>query len=247
MKKIAFISDLHCGHRAGLTPIGWQKEDHQKECFEYYKTMVRNIGKIDLLIVNGDAIDGRGDRSGGTEQNEMSMLEQCDMATKCIQLWNTKKIVMTYGTPYHVGKDEDYEGLIANRLGAEIESHAFIKVEDCVIDAKHKIGGSSVPHGRATGLGKEKLWNMYWEEIKCQPKANVFVRGHVHYHHYTGDLNYTAMTLPALQIASTKYGGRQCSGTVDWGMISAEIRDNRFTWTPHIVNIVNKTARLIEL
>ena len=71
MRRLVIESDYHCGHWAGLTPPDWyqsgKKGKHQKELWEFRKSVLKDIGRIDFLIVNGDCIDGKGARSGGSE------------------------------------------------------------------------------------------------------------------------------------------------------------------------------------
>ena len=200
--------------------------------------MMKELQPIDLLIVNGDAIDGKGHRSGGTEQITSDLGEQATMAMQCINEANAKKVFMTYGTSYHVAADgEDIEQYIAMRIGAQIGGHIFPEVNGLVFDVKHHVGGSSTPYSRGTAVSKEKMWNMYWSEIEGAPKAFVFLRSHVHYFNFCGDDDYLAMTLPALQGFGNKYGSRRCSGIVKYGMVYFDINDNGeiIDWNPIIL------------
>ena len=74
-KHGVIISDLHCGHKFGLAPPDrWEPEsdDHirqkihtwQSSTWDWYRTKALQIGHIDRLIVNGDACEGDGIRSG---------------------------------------------------------------------------------------------------------------------------------------------------------------------------------------
>ena len=227
-KMVMAISDLHCGHAAGLTPPkhrpytpAWTGFYEQWDSVwqEYIKWA--NLLQPDILIVNGDAIDGKGEKSGGTEQICGTWAAQADMASECIMHTNAKKIVMTYGTPFHTGQSDDFENLIKDKLtGCEvvIGGHEFPVINGIQFDIKHKIGSSSVPQGRTTALNKSHLWNDLWAIRGQQPTAQVVLRGHVHYHAYTGNQDWLGMTLPALQGWGSKYGVRQCEGLVDTGI-----------------------------
>ena len=238
MKRVVVIADLHCGHRVGLTPPGYQegqrtlrdKHDHktkflnrcaasQKECWMAYKAIMADLQPIHLLIVNGDAIDGRGEKSGGTELITGDRDEQCSMAVESIMLAKAKHIAMCYGTAYHAGQEEDWEDQIARRVKADkIGSHEWPSVNGLIFDVKHFVGSSSIPHGRATAVKREALWNTIWAEARKQPQARVIVRSHVHYFEFNGNVRQLCMTTPALQAMGTKFGARKCSGIVDWGV-----------------------------
>jgi len=257
-KTVVAIGDLHCGSVAGLTPPGWQvSKDRfpnisalQHEAWREYQKIAREWVEPDLLIVNGDAIDGHGKRSGGTELLTSDMDEQCDMAIKVIRSFKPKQVIMTYGTPYHVAGESgvDFERIIARQVDAEIHSHAFIKVDGVMFDCKHKVGSSAVPHGRYTAVAKEKLWNMLWaEQDENQPNSDIILRSHVHYYGFCGTDKALMMTLPALQCAHTKFGARQCSGVVNWGAVRFEINKGEYTWEAKTKRLQGEKARIVEL
>ena len=237
-KRVLVMSDLHCGHLVGLTPPQWHIREGspdnltkrqkysviQEEMWELYCKNLRRFKPFDLVVVNGDAIDGKGDRSGGTEQITTDREEQCDMAKVCIRRALSKgtKLVMTYGTPYHTGVDEDHEGTIARDFGAKIGSHEWVEAGGVVFDFKHKVGGSQIPHGRSTAINRDALWSNLWAKTGNTPESDVLIRSHVHYHTRTFDPSfkpYHRMTTPALQGMGSKYGARQCSGLVHMGFL----------------------------
>ena len=92
-KKVLIIGDLHCGSMCGLTHPDWFVSkgrnqfyaNLQREMWDDYLEMCNDFGKVDVLIVNGDVIDGKGGRSGSTELVTADMFEQCDMAVKALE------------------------------------------------------------------------------------------------------------------------------------------------------------------
>ena len=242
-KRVVLTSDRHCGHLVGLTPPPWWFRDDsphqkkifkiQKELWEFYAKTIDKLKPIDVLIDVGDLIDGKGYRSGGSEQKTTDRLIQCEMAAYSIEYAKAPVVLLHYGTRYHVGQSEDFEVIVANSLKeccciekVYIEGHSFAIINNLQFDIKHKIGGSSIPHGRWTAIARDKLWNTVWNSrAEQQPKAGVMVRGHVHYN--VGCENppegWCAFTMPALQGYGSSYGVRECSGTVDIGMVVIDI------------------------
>ena len=232
IKKVLFIGDTHCGHKSGLTPPEWFVNPHnkkryaiQKESWEWFSETINKIGPVDACVCNGDMIDGKGKRSGGSELITSDLFKQVKIAKRCLESIDTDTFYFTYGTDYHVGNDgDDFELSLAEEFYAPIKDHLWLDVNGCVFDIKHKISGSSVLQSRVGALIKEYLWNREWNNINGAPKADVFIRSHVHYHMSVKDPNsFLGMTLPALQVADTKFGGRQCSGTVHYGMVLFEV------------------------
>jgi len=233
-KRVVCISDLHCGHLVGITPPGWgdlQKEKMgriRRECWIAYRRIVKSLLPIDVLIVNGDMIEGKGERSSGTELITSDREEQARMAAHCIDIWGADKIVATRGTPYHTGVGEEWENIALQFCETgqslhKIGDHEFCEVNGVVFDVKHHTGSSSVPHGRKTAVSKDQLWNMLWAIDDMQPAADWVVRSHVHYSEGWYRINKSdmswAITTPALQAMGSKYGKKRCSGKVDWGVV----------------------------
>lgn len=263
-KRVVIVSDLHCGHVVGLTPNSWQLEHKeevdanwskwnkwvniQEELWGNYVAIMEQLQPIDVLIVNGDCIDGKGSRSGGTELITADRNGQVEMAKECIREARARKIFMTFGTAYHTGMEEDWETLVAQAVDAvKIGSHEWIDVNGLVFDCKHHVGASSVPHGRHTAIAKEKLWNMIWAEHEEQPKSDIIVRSHVHYFGYAGGDNWLGITTPALQGMGSKFGSRRCSGHVNWGVISFDVKSRKeWTWAAHLKRLVSQVAQPVK-
>jgi hypothetical protein len=116
----------------------------------------------------------------------------------------------------------------------------MIDIEDVRISLKHKIGSSGIPHGRATALLRDALWDIMWSgvEYEDRKKADILIRSHVHYHMYAGNRNHLAMTLPCLQISSG-FGERQCQGTIDHGVVEFTIDGSEYQWKSHLMEFKN--------
>lgn len=244
-KRIVVISDLHCGHRTGLTPPkfvserpGERKFQAVREvCWDAFSQGIKKVSPFDILIVNGDVIDGHGEKSGGAELAFADINDQKDMAIKvvkfCQKIGQCEETMFTYGTAYHAGQKFDYERDIAMAVGATIESHIFGSCQGVVFDIKHHTNSSSVPHGRCTPIDRAGLWNDLWYlKNNEQPLASVIVRSHTHYLKVTMDTRRTSVITPALQGYGTKYGARRMEGTVDWGFIWFDLEDGscKLSW-----------------
>lgn len=158
----------------------------------------------------------------------LGIQEVCGMSTECGTY--VSEGFLSHNTAYHTGQLEDFEDIIADLVGAQkIGGEDNLDVNGCIINYRHHIGRSSIPHGRHTSIAKEHLWNQLWAQRGEYPLANIIIRSHVHYHAYAGGPGWVAMTTPALQNYGGKYGSRIMSGTVDIGFIVLQI-DNRSTW-----------------
>ena len=250
-KRVVVISDLHCGHMSGLTPASFElngpspNKDQRKYIWGWFEKETKSlIGKTDVLIVNGDAVDGKGQASGGTEQIYMSYEQQMEMAAEVINRFKAPSVNMSFGTGYHTGQEEDWEAILAREVAAaKIGDEDNINVNGLVMNYKHHIGGSQVPHGRFTALARDVVWKYLWAVRGEYPLVDVVIRSHVHYHASVSAPGMLAMTMPALQGYGSKYA-RRLSGTVDIGFVTFEVEDKtNYSWRPHIVRMPFKPAR----
>ncbi len=260
MKKGVIIADLHCGALSGLTPpmwqssgAGWQAKirNVQKQCWDWFDRQMNDIGAMDFIICNGDAVDGTGFRSGGSEQLTTDTNIQAEMASYILQRYMGRetKLLMTYGTPYHTGSVSDVESLIAHDCNAtEIGGQVFADIEGVMFDIKHKVGSSGIPHGRASSIKKARLWNQMWANSNEQPDAGVLVRSHVHYHQacYDPDTGWQ-MTTPCLQGFGSKYGARQCEGRVHFGLLYVECDHGEFSYKPIIAKLNAHKSKAVKI
>ena len=239
MKKIIVIGDLHCGSRCGLTPREWQWNEFedsttkrakfatlQKDIWNNFVQMLSQNAPYDYLFSMGDCVDGKGTRSGGTELITADMDEQTDMAVAChaeVKKYANKgfKQIGVWGTAYHVSPSgEEWDKLVYDRCGFDKHGwHEWPEVYDTIFDLKHHISSSGVPYSRHTASSREITWGALWNERGEKPKADVYIRGHVHYAQYCWTPMGAAMTTPALQGMGSKYGASRMSGVVDWGFV----------------------------
>ena len=248
-KRVLVVSDFHSGHIRGLTHPGFDRDNEperhrtswriRRHVWNWFADTTDRLGRVDILIVNGDAIDGRGEASGGTELIYPDRNDQVEMAVAAIKHIGAGKILMSYGTPYHTGKFEDWEDQIAREVKAEkIGGEDSIDINGTIFNYRHHVGRSSVPHGRHTAVSREKLWNTLWAERGEYPRADIIIRSHVHYFNYAGGSDWLAMTTPALQGYGSKYGNRKVTGTVDIGMVVFNVAKNGdYAWKPLLLRL----------
>jgi len=250
MKRVVVISDLHCGHIVGLTPPDWDSKAEEagaeylakawkqrRHIWDFYAKTIKALQPIHTLIVNGDAIDGSGEKVAGRELKVPDKNEQVRMAADCIQFAKAKNVLMTYGTGYHTGKDVDFEKVIAEKVDAKrVESVGHARVNDVTFHYRHFITSSQVPHTRATAIARDRLWNVLWDARGEYPLADVILRSHVHYFTFTGDGTWLGIVTPGLQGYGSIFGARNMSGLVDIGLLSFDIPDKgkEYSWRAHL-------------
>lgn len=236
-KRVVAISDLHCGHYHGLTPPRWQTTTLQRRFWEWYRNKAEEFGGIDALIVNGDAIEGKAKKAEGLELITADRNTQIEMARQCIEAWKTKNIFVVAGTAYHTGRGEDWEQQLAEKVKGTFHDVLTLEVNGLIIEARHQVGRSVIPHGRATAPLRELMWNALGALFKRNVQADVILRSHVHYRFNIECEMGRVVLSPALQINS-RFGKRVCSGMVDVGFVWFDI------WSKEDYTCQSKILRL---
>ncbi|KKK75815.1 hypothetical protein LCGC14_2869940 [marine sediment metagenome] len=228
--KVMAMSDTHCGSDVGLTPPEWDKGPKANpEAYARRRAMWNwfeesRPRKVDVVLFNGDAIDGKGKASDGSELLYADWDDQVNMSIEIIKSLGAKEVVMSYGTAYHTGKDKDFEDDIAQRLGATISSVPQVTIGNTTFDMRHHLGRSSILKGRLNAVLGEVDVAREWARRGEYPLADVLIRSHVHYFGAALVRDILAMTLPSLQAYGTKYGSRRVSGTVDVGFVTFNVK-----------------------
>lgn len=234
--------DFHCGSNIGLTPPAYQykiienpkTEEHRKrnkwarlqiECWEWYIKTLESLKPIDKCFVLGDLIEGDGSRSGGTELITTDRKAQTGMAIETLEPIEAGGTVFVYGTPYHTGQTEDWETDVSNHFNCKIGSHEWETINGVVFDLKHKQSNTKNP---ATSLFNEIIDNREWALTGEQPKADVIVRAHTHRFCSIRIEDCRAISIPALQSYGSKFGSRQCTRKVHFGLVALDVWPDGF-------------------
>lgn len=283
MKLIVPLADPHCGAIYGLTPPEywldikcasgvtkiWAKI--QRHCWKQYmqtRDAVMKIGKPDVVIPLGDLIHGR--REAWIPDRKV----QCEMAAECLAVWGCKKYHGVYGSEFHVASDgEDWEDVaiayLKDRLLTNgvlkpkitLASREFLKAEGIIIEVRHHVGRSSIPHGWATPLLRDTIVRntLVWAhspDDPLEPRANLFLRGHTHTYGMLGGWNngpWRAFILPALATCypkkEEKYVRRiSQGGPIHFGVVPLIIEGNETRPIEKYISVVtDNRAEVIKI
>lgn len=260
MKKIGVFADFHTGHRVGLTnpeAVAFEiksnpKQTRQREMlWSWFAENIKKYQPFDYAFFPGDLIEGKGERSGGTELITADREEQCQIAASAIRFISAKKNYITFGTPYHSGVQEDWETYIAKLVDARIENEGHYDINGLIVAMKHHIGNTSSPVSAVTAMTRAQINQSLWAAHDQQPHANLIIRAHIHRCYNIGfpPLNFQGWTCPALQGLGSKYGVRQCDGLpVTFGFLIIEV-ENKTNWyiRPVIAPLTIQAAHLTKL
>ncbi len=237
------ISDMHCGARNGLTPPAYQADKFKAlsvPLWAAYKDIIDSIGSVDIVICNGDAVDGMGKGNGGIEHSVTNPMEQAEIAIECLDQISFKKIYFTAGTGYHVAYNYRYEKPIADNYHTELFDTLRLDINGCRFNVRHTIGTSQTPYGMATQVYKEVVRIMLDDYENDIDPSDVIIRSHAHQYWEVKRPGKVGIVTPCLQFPDSIYGNKMRSWYYTMGLLSFQVTDDgEFSYKEHLIQLTD--------
>lgn len=208
-KVVLPIGDMHVGCMGAIMPPEVVEypdtpskrkyhypTDTQKELYKLWEQMCDDYPQPDVLILNGDLVDGKNYKESGMGCWTTEMLTQCEAACELLGMLKPRKIIGTTGSAYHSEKNPNADEIITKALGGEFKGgYGVVDVNGCRFYAQHKVGVSkSTWQYRGTPIGRAiVLANLAGG---AYGHLDVILKSHAHYFYYVGTSNQLGMILP---------------------------------------------------
>lgn len=194
MINIGILADWHAGSMYGLWPEGFKGSAgvhvlNVGQCYllENWLRIAKAVPRLDILILNGDEIDGQQPKDEARYLGEVDPKCQAGAALELLEPWRKRvakggEIYATEGTRYHVGIGATWSEFIAEKMGAvpmRENKYAWdwllLDVAGKRLDVAHR---QSVTMAYRSMPGEREL---NWSELHSD-KADLVVRSHAHYY-----------------------------------------------------------------
>lgn len=196
MTKILVVSDLHVGSIYGLMPGSVEEESSaggdenytvhkpnrfQRSILKRWKDMVKKVGRVDVMVVNGDAVDGVNYRERGKSAWTTNLSTQVDAAADLVAMVDYKNLVVTQGSLYHVDSNISTDYALAKVLEGKFGDDYVVKTKEGPrFHFSHQIGVSSSSwQYRSTPIARELVAAVLHEDVFG--KYHGVIRSHAHY------------------------------------------------------------------
>ncbi len=200
-ESILFVGDLHAGSHFApwpWNPIEETGSAYMTDCFRHF---VGQVEPFDLLVLNGDLIDGPQRKQGGRGVYNVALHKQTEGAIELLRplAAKAKRIIRTDGTPYHEDGDNAL-GLLDLALGVTKRAQMIdLDLGNGILNIAHHPGGGSALY-LGTKLDKEGIWSALAAANDKLPDARWIVRSHIHEYGELHTLKKSVVTLPAWQL-----------------------------------------------
>lgn len=212
-ETVGVLADLHCGSKWGMLPPddpSHKQNVGQRYLWECWEWIASNWPRLDLLVLNGDLIDGPQSKSRGHGILTADLSEQAEMAERCLRplvdKLRPRKIARTAGTPYHEGRDgalkllDSHLGILQSRVAEECDPFD-IDLGGTVVNVKHHPEGSAALYV-GTVQDRETIWATIAEHRQGLPEAKILVRSHLHMYGRFDGCGKKHVITPCWQLAS---------------------------------------------
>jgi hypothetical protein len=236
------ISDTHCGHRWGLTPARWIRQDPKDPAvkwqwwlLEVWRSVVYNCGNPHVLILLGDTCDGSHDKAGQLLTNDTN--DQIAMAVEMLRMLigdKTTKIYGITGSEYHTNRKsgENLDRAVVERLDGSFEGHTLtysVPNTPWVFQFHHSIAGSFENPDNA--MRKELDRAIMANNDAKTPVPDILVRGHLHRYRCTDYGKQQVVITPCFQFSSEFIKKNNPSALPTIGAVVIEV-DTESTFQP---------------
>lgn len=201
-KSIAIWADIHAGSVYSVCPPKVKLKDGgvyeatpaQKELYVDWNYSIKDLvyKEPNLVVINGEPIDGANRYSGGVGTWSSDINDQFTAAEILINRIPRKELVFVRGSAYHVdSQGTSFEELLAQKMGArryrtfgghgKTDYSCNVEMFGKHINFTHHVGYSRWFQYRTTPLASE-MAKMHFEHHRRGFHTDILVRSHVHYY-----------------------------------------------------------------
>lgn len=208
-KRVIVSGDFHIGNMGALCPeeviinedipskrMVYTANETQKKILRIYEELCDEYRNPDVLMANGDLIDGANYKESGLGVFTTDLNLQAELFEYLIDYLKPRKIIGTTGSKYHSGANPNMDQVALEKVGGEFKGgYGIIDVNGCRIYAQHKIAVSkSTWQYRSTPLGRAIVLARLADET--YGKINILCKSHAHYFNYVGFSDCLGMIMP---------------------------------------------------
>ncbi len=247
MKRVLVLGDLHVGSLYSIMPprvvvkgpgggTVLTYNNVQKQLYREWLNMSRNVGHVDLCVVNGDICEGVNKKSSGLGNwtNDLSL--QVETAVDLLGMIRADRYAGTQGSYYHAGDNMSTDKLVIQELGGDFDDELAIRVDDVRFHFSHKVGtSSSAWMYRPTPIAREMMLSTLVRDE--MGGYDVVVRSHAHYMCYVGFAHTLGVITPCWKTRDP-YAKRQTLAYVPHnGYITFDVDGDTYNWGKHVFTL----------
>jgi predicted phosphodiesterase len=188
-QRVLIIGDTHIGSDVALSPEELILKSNnrilaneiQLAILQEYYDMIDDVGTVDLLILNGDLVEGTNYYGEGAGCTTTSMSAQDKVAIDLLSQIKFRKVVGCVGTKYHGKCNPNHDQTVIEGLGGVCMDEISMNIEQTRIYANHRTPVRMTQwESRPQSIAKDMLLN----ELNAMDFGHydIICKSHVHYY-----------------------------------------------------------------
>jgi hypothetical protein len=245
-KTLLALGDIHSGNEGAVMPEEVNSEDVnsgrnrryfptkiQKDILKKWYEMCDECPKPDILLLNGDLVDGKNYKDSGLGTWTTDMNLQASALADLVKMIKPRQIIATTGSPYHSDRNPNSDQIAVEKCGGTFKGgYASIKINNHRIYAQHKVSVSKVWQYRTTGIARALVMATLNEPEYGH--YDVLFKSHAHYFTFAGFTSSLGMILGAWK-AHDPYGDANIEfANPALGWVRFEFDENDYSFDHHI-------------
>jgi hypothetical protein len=252
-KVMLALGDIHVGNEGSIMTEEVNSEEcnpgrnrryfanaTQKKLIQKWYDMCDEVQKPDVLLLNGDLVDGKNYHETGMGCWTTDVTLQAQVLTDLVKMIKPRKIVATSGSPYHSDRNPNMDRIATLGCGGTFQGgFASININDKRIYAQHKVSVSkSSWQYRATPIGRALVLAALNE--KEMGHYHIVLKSHAHYYCCVSFSDSLGMILPAWK-AYDAFGDTNIEfANPALGYVRFDFDGNDFTFSHSIFHMKSK-------
>jgi hypothetical protein len=266
------LADLHTDSEVGLANLEEKEYRAQSDLFapvrealfETWRTCTKSQrwGEPEVLLVDGDLIEGQNKKHTGSGVICTNLRRQCAHAAALLNMWRARKVFVFRGSGYHVEVNgsgwqaEEYAASLVQRAqifpnqahvpAAEKERsgwHCYLTLAGLTFHVAHKVGVSKVFHYQSTPVARAmlqaRLNDMLRHEINTW-KTRVILRAHAHYYNHVEYSGSDGWVLPCWKgLDEHMMEGGSLDISPDIGFVGFEIHAGKLVYEKNLFKLAD--------
>jgi len=221
-KKLIVAGDTHMGSLVGprfddgATPL-------QKELADAWIEMVDDVGRVDVLIANGDLCEGADPKSNGKGCWTTDLSEQVRGAASMLKMIDVDKrnVYCTQGSTYHVGSNPSLDEMVCDTIGGTFGPYIALVLDGNRFFFNHNGGAARKQGNRGGALYRHIVTSMLNAPQFGDYRFMAF--NHGHYFAEVRANDRIAVNTPGWKGIDTFIGTRGVPDVPDIGYVMVEV------------------------
>jgi hypothetical protein len=244
-QRVLFLGDIHAGSKSAIslpevvTDDGmiWKQNPLQEQLYDMWCEMIRYVGHVDAVVVNGDSVDGDDRHAKGLGVWTTDLNKQVEVAAELLRMIDTDMFYGTQGSNYHVNTNSSCDKQVMKELGGEYAMNIDLDVEDITMHFRHNGGYSKNPQARPSKLRSSRMEANRNEHLTGHYQIICF--SHAHNYSVSGGANEKDFTDeweicgPAWKWKDDFISSKSMD-TPDIGYVLFYVDEDQYTWEQHI-------------